>query len=94
MKAKWGLFMTRQKKNTIITSGIAVLAVIVGRDALIYVPNPDEKEFAEFLSNAKEKSTFSSEVEITENDTLITLSTCSYEYNHARYIVIGKLNRL
>lgn len=25
---------------------------------------------------------------------LITLSTCSYEYNHARYIVIGKLNRL
>ena len=37
--------------------------------------HPDEKEFAEFLSNAKEKSTFSSEVEITENDTLITL-TC------------------
>ena len=68
--------------------------IVVGRDALIYVPNPDEKEFAEFLSNAKEKSTFSSEVEITENDTLITLSTCSYEYNHARNIVIGKLNRL
>lgn len=68
--------------------------LVVKRDALIYVPNPDEKEFAEFLSNAKKKSTFSSEVEITENDTLITLSTCSYEYNHARYIVIGKLNRL
>ena len=29
MKAKWGLFMTRQKKNTIITSGIALLAVIL-----------------------------------------------------------------
>ena len=29
MKAKWGLFMTEQKKNTIITSGIAVLAVIL-----------------------------------------------------------------
>ena len=28
MKAKWGLFMTEQKKNTIITSGIAVLAMI------------------------------------------------------------------
>ena len=48
--------------------------IVVGRDALIYVPHPDEKEFAEFLSNAKEKSTFSSEVEITENDTLITLT--------------------
>ena len=29
MKAKRGLFMTNQKKNTIITSGIAVLAVIL-----------------------------------------------------------------
>lgn len=29
MKAKWGLFMTEQKKNTIIISGIAVLAVIL-----------------------------------------------------------------
>ena len=29
MKAKWGLFMTKQKKNIIITSGIAVLAVIL-----------------------------------------------------------------
>ena len=68
--------------------------IVVKRDALIYMPNPDEKGFAEFLSNAKEKSTFKSEVEITENDTLITLSTCSYEYNHTRSIVIGKLNKL
>ena len=29
IKAKWGLFMTEQKKNTIITSGIVVLAVIL-----------------------------------------------------------------
>lgn len=29
MKAKWGLFMTEQKKNTIMISGIAVLAVIL-----------------------------------------------------------------
>ena len=29
MKAKWGLFRTEQKKNIIITSGIAVLAVIL-----------------------------------------------------------------
>ena len=29
IKAKWGLFMTEQKKNTIITSGIVVLTVIL-----------------------------------------------------------------
>ena len=68
--------------------------IVVKRDALIYVPNPDEAEFAEFLRNAKERSTFKSNVEMTENKTLITLSTCSYEYDHARYIVIGKLSRV
>lgn len=66
--------------------------IVVKRDALVYVPNPDEAEFTEFLRNAKDKSTFQSDVEITENDTLITLSTCSYEYNNARYIVIGKVS--
>ena len=68
--------------------------IVVKRDARIYVPNPDETDLAKFLSNAKEKSTFRSDVEIAEKDTLITLSTCSYEYNHARYIVIGKLCRI
>ena len=68
--------------------------LVVKRDALIYVPNPDETGFAEFLHNAKESSTFLSEVEITDNNTIITLSTCSYEYENARYIVVGKLLRL
>lgn len=68
--------------------------IVVKRDVLIYVPNPDETDLDNFLIDAKEKSTFKSEVEITENDTLITLSTCSYEYNHARYIVIGKKSKL
>lgn len=68
--------------------------IVVKRDALIYMPNPDETAFVDFLREAKEKSTFKSEVEITKNDTLITLSTCSYEYDNARYIVIGKINLL
>ena len=65
--------------------------IVINRDALIYVPNPDETELAEFLCYAKDKSTFKSDVEVTENDTLITLSTCSYEYKNARYVVIGRL---
>lgn len=64
---------------------------VVRRDAIIYAPNPDKEEFAEFLNKAKMNSTFDSNVVINENDTLITLSTCSYEYNNARYIIIGKL---
>ena len=68
--------------------------IVAKRDALIYVPNPDETEFTLFLHKAKTKSTFESNVEINENDTIITLSTCSYEYNNARYILIGKLIKI
>ena len=76
-----------------VTAAASYMAV---KDYLQYEAAAElyEKLQDEFLGNAKEKSTFKSMVEITENDTLITLSTCSYEYNHARYIVIGKLNRV
>ena len=67
---------------------------VVKRDAIIYTPNPDETQFAEFLNNIRLKSTFTSKVEITESDTLIILSTCSYEYKNARYIIIGKLSEI
>lgn len=70
------------------------VGLVVKRDSVIYSPNPEEMEFAEFLTYAKKHSTFQSDVEITEDDTLITLSTCSYEYNDARYIVIGKAEKI
>ena len=38
-----------------------------------------------------QKSDFKSDVNISQNDKLITLSTCSYEYEDARYILIGIL---
>ena len=38
-----------------------------------------------------QKSDFKSDVNINQNDKLITLSTCSYEYEDARYILIGIL---
>ena len=68
--------------------------IVVSRDALIYNSNPDKAELQDFLDNAKEDSTFQSDVVIEDDDLLITLSTCSYEYNNARYIVIGKLSCL
>lgn len=37
------------------------------------------------------KSTFKSDIELEYNDTIVTLSTCSYEFDNARYIVIGRL---
>lgn len=36
-------------------------------------------------------STFASDVALSDTDMFITLSTCSYEYENARYVVIGKI---
>ena len=45
------------------------------------------------LTFARETSTFSSGVELKEQDRILVLSTCSYEYDDARYIVVGRLRR-
>ena len=68
--------------------------LVVKRDAVVYSPNSDGTALAEFLESAKVNSTFKSDVSLGENDKLITFSTCSYEYDNARYILIGILNSI
>lgn len=63
---------------------------VVKRDSDIYNPNPDKNVITAFT----EKSTFQSYVEISEYESIITLSTCSYEFNNARYVLIAKLNKI
>ena len=36
-------------------------------------------------------STFKSDVEVTAEDKVVTLSTCTYEIDDGRYVVVGKL---
>ena len=50
----------------------------------------DEK-YMEWISLLYENSTFTSYVELTAEDRVVTLSTCSYDFSDARYIAIGKL---
>lgn len=63
---------------------------VVKRDFGIYNPTPEETVIVDFIG----KSTFKSAVEIMESDNIITLSTCSYEFNNARYVLLGKLNKI
>lgn len=48
----------------------------------------------ELLNYARQNTTFDSGVEITANDKIMTFSTCSYEYNDANYMIIGKVEPL
>ena len=51
----------------------------------------DASAFEAWLIQAQERSTFDSSVKPTSNDRILTLSTCSYEFNNARYVVLGVL---
>ncbi len=64
---------------------------ITASDADVYALEHTENNSEAFLRYAAEHSTFRSDIAVTQNDKFITLSTCSYEYENARYVVIGRL---
>lgn len=51
----------------------------------------DTEAFDAFLQEIIAKSTFNSDVSVTGEDHIVMLSTCSYEFNDARYVACGKL---
>ncbi len=51
----------------------------------------DEEDMMAFVEKAGRKSEFASSVEVQPTDHLVTLSTCAYAFENARYILIGKI---
>ncbi len=49
--------------------------------------NINQEQIAQYMKN----SDFNSDVIVDENDKIIILSTCSYDYKDARYVVMGKM---
>ena len=50
-----------------------------------------EEDFTSWVQEARDRSDFRSNVEVTYEDKVVTLSTCTYEFSDARYVVLGKL---
>lgn len=67
-----------------------VAGAVVKRDSDIYQPAPN----ASVLQAVLAKSTFRSAAVLVEGDSIITLSTCSYEFNNARYVLLGRLTKI
>lgn len=66
---------------------IAAYTAPAGGDAYQYEPE-DRKVFIDKAANKSQiKATYSA----NPDDKLMTLSTCAYEYDGARYVIIGKL---
>lgn len=61
-------------------------------DSAIYTTNfHDEEGKQEYISLIKSLATYITTEEMTAEDRLVILSTCAYEYQEARYMVVGKM---
>jgi sortase B len=71
---------------------IAGFVTKAASETYIIPENVEERD--EFLNNSIKKSTFDSGIgvaDLDKDDKLVMLSTCSYEYQNARYVVVGVL---
>lgn len=48
-------------------------------------------DFGDWLNRAIERSCFTSNMTPAATDRIITLSTCSYEFNNARFVLLGRI---
>lgn len=48
-----------------------------------------DEDFGEWLASAMERSVFKSKVIPTAADRVVTLSTCSYEFYNARFVLLA-----
>lgn len=51
-----------------------------------------QEEYAQWLEDTVSKSLFSSSIKPSSQDRVVTLSTCSYEFENARFVLVGILN--
>lgn len=63
-------------------------------DIVTYSFPSDQDGRDKILEQVYRSSSFVSGVEVLEGEKLITLSTCTYEYDDARYVVVGVLREL
>lgn len=68
-----------------------IAGYITPSDSDTYVLPVTGEDRRAFLEHAAAESVFSSDVAFQETDSFLTLSTCSYEYDNARFVVVGRL---
>lgn len=95
-----GFFEAHPYMLAVWQDGIALLEVFAGyvtdgRDHCYDIAISDENDMRAFVQTAEKKSNFDSHVEIDcRQDRLVTMSTCAYNFENARYIVIARLTPL
>lgn len=83
------LYLMTPEKNYVIMVFAGYVASVMDDAWQMIFDNDDS--FQEWIGRAIEKSTFSSNIIPAGTDQIITLSTCSYEFDNARYVLLGIL---
>lgn len=83
------LLTPAQDYKIVLIAGYVVPSV---SDSYLIAENADERDA--LIQKALEKSTFKADVEILETDRLLTLSTCTSDYQNARYILLGVMREI
>lgn len=79
------------ENDKVLTYKVFSVYVTDANDNYIKTNFDNKSEYKEFLDKIKNKSIYKSDINVDENDKIITLSTCSYEFNDARMVIHGKL---
>lgn len=71
-----------------------IAGYVTPSDSEVYSIPATAEERTWLVSSALEQSNFTTAADIQSEDRLITLSTCSYEYDTARYVLLGVLREI
>ncbi|MGW8115633.1 class B sortase [Caproicibacterium sp. NSD3] len=83
------IFLYTPNGNFVIELFAGVL--VNGDQSSIRLDFKDDSDFEDYVGSLKQLSTFKSNTTVRANDRIITLCTCSYEFNNARFALFGKL---
>lgn len=71
-----------------------IAGYVTAPNSEIYSVGQTDDDIYVLANQAIEQSTFKSDFELSEGDRFLTLSTCSYEYDDARYVIIGRVIKI
>lgn len=54
----------------------------------------EPEQFEAYIESIKSESNFKADVDVKPDDKIVTLSTCTYEIDDGRYVIIGKLVKI
>ena len=70
------------------------ICLTVDRYDKIYTPDMPKEDFLTLLTEYRESSDLKSDIILSADDSIITFSTCSYEFDDARCILVGRITEI